>query len=978
MSFPIFHENVSTLRIGTEPDRSYYIPTAPDGSSRQMLLNGTWAFRWWPSFAEVFAEGMPELREEDFDEILVPSCWQMHGYDTHQYTNVKYPIPYDPPYVPEDNPCGLYVRRFDLTAEQLKNRVYLNFEGVDSCLYLWINETFAGFDQVSHSTSEFEITDLLREGENTVAVLVLKWCLGTYFEDQDKLRMSGIFRDVYLLFRPRAHIRDFFVKTDVAENLASAAVTCELSCEGEVAVAAALYAPDGTLLDKTDAGAEIRFAVSEPQLWNAEEPVQYTLTLSCEDEIITQKVGLCRREIRDSVIYLNGKKVKFLGVNRHDSNPYTGFTISPNQLWQDLRLMKRHNINAIRTSHYPNAPWMPQMASELGFYVIDEADIETHGVVAFRGGYEKETFYALAHDPTYAPVILDRIRRLVERDKNNVCVTFWSMGNESGWGVNFEEAGRWVKQRDPSRFLHYESANYAPADRENDFSMLDVWSTMYANWDFVDGYCTDPGKEKPYIQCEFVHAMGNGPGDIEDYMVQMEKYDRFAGGFAWEWCDHGIALGTTPDNRPIYGYGGDFGERFHDGNFCMDGLVFPDRTPHTGLLEYKNCLRPIRARLLPDGRVELRNLRRFTPTDRFADVTYEIRCSGETVFQGAWDVHLPPEGRGTFVPACDIPAGDVTLVIFYTAREDTPFFEAGYPLGFDEIVLSADLPALREVAPGTVEVQENTLTFTVENPLFRYVFDRRSGLWSQMCHRNRTFLTRPMSFNLWRAPTDNDRYVKDVWRSVGYDRPTVRVYESAAEVTAEGAVITCHLGIAAVYIKKFLDVTARWTVRADGTVDVHMDVERDETAPYLPRFGLRLFLPRENDAVSYCGYGPYESYRDKHRAGTLGVYHSTVAEQHEDYIRPQENSSHWGCRWMQVGALRAESTVPFCCNVSAFTQEELECKKHNYELQPCGDTVLCLDAAQSGVGSNSCGPKLQEKDQLNELQFTMDLRLEFC
>lgn len=1000
-----FHENPQVLHVGTTPNRSYYIPfenaqEAEGGvSSRVFSLNGTWDFRYFESFDDVMdpEEGL-SFDEEEMDTIPVPSCWQNHGYGRHQYTNVRYPIPCDPPYVPEENPCGLYVRHFDLEEGSLSARWFLNFEGVDSCLYLWVNGEFTGYSQVSHSTSEFEITEFLQEGDNTIAVLVLQWCDGTYLEDQDKLRMSGIFRDVYLIARPQSFLRDFFVKETFSPDYSSAAVHVELSPEGNCPVTGTLYSPEGDKIAQAGPSTEsLSFKVESPVLWNAESPAQYTLVLETGEECISQQVGLRKIEIQDGVVLLNGTAIKFRGVNRHDSDPVTGYTISKEQALRDLALMKRHNINAIRTSHYPNAPWFMQMCSEFGFYVVGEADIEAHGNAAKLGAYSFDNYADAADDPQFKEAILDRVQRSVIRDKNNAAAVVWSLGNESGWGENFENAGRWVKEYDPSRLLHYENIKEIHRDRRPDFSMLDLYSQMYAPLDEIMEYCekgvirnqmldmdyTDlMPKGLPFVQCEYIHAMGNGPGDAEDYQQLIMKYPSFCGGFVWEWCDHAVYGGTTPDNRPIYRYGGDSGEFPHDGNFCMDGLVYPDRTPHTGLLEYKNVIRPIRARQgNKPGTFILHNYLDFTNAEDFLEVSYEVSQDGETLFGGNLDLpHLPPHGEAE-VTLPELPEeGTCTLTFFYTAREDGEFYEAGHSLGFDEIVLKEEPFFLDAPASGSVQIEEGRRSIVVSGSNFRYEFDTRKGIFSEMCFHNRNLLTRPMDWNLYRAPTDNDQYIDDKWTGAGYDRPTVRVYETNVTTSETGAaVIACHLGIAALYIAKFLDMKAVWTVDAKGRIDTAISCRRDTRFPYLPRFGLRLFMPKEFDSVEYFGYGPYESYLDKHRASRLGIYAQSVSAMFENYLKPQENSSHMGCRYATVtdGAysLTASSEKPFSCNVSEYTQEELKVKKHAHELEKCGETVFCVDYKMSGVGSNSCGPALLPQYRLEEEEFDFSLTL---
>ena len=516
MEFKKMHENPAVLHVGTCPPRSYYLPKAPGDeaeSSRVCSLNGTWSFRYFDSFLDVFPDGMEAdicFDEDDMDEIEVPSCWQNAGYDRHMYTNIRYPIPFDPPFVPDENPCGLYLRRFEVSAEDKKLRTYLNFEGVDSCFYLWVNEQFAGYSQVSHSTSEFDVTDLLIEGENTVAVLVLKWCDGTYLEDQDKLRMSGIFRGVYLISRPESHVRDFFVKTELNGDFSKAVIRVETELCGRPELTSALYAPGGELVQIVS-GENPVFTVERPLLWNAEDPYQYTLRITAPDEVIEQKIGVSKIEIRAGVLYFNGVKIKLRGVNRHDSDPVTGYTISREQAKRDLILMKQHNINAVRTSHYPNAPWFLQLCSEYGFYVIAEADIESHGASMQTGAHGMDEYADVALNPIFDKAILDRIQRSVIRDKNNACVLMWSYGNESGWGPSFEKAGAWVKSYDPGRLTHYENTYYDARGHKNDLSSLDTVSRMYPAPEWIEEYFADPKNTQPLVLCEYIPRDGQRP-----------------------------------------------------------------------------------------------------------------------------------------------------------------------------------------------------------------------------------------------------------------------------------------------------------------------------------------------------------------------------------------------------------------------------------------------------------------------------------
>ncbi len=993
-----YHEDPAALHVGTEPNRAYYLPQAPDGAPRIHSLNGEWSFRYFDSFLDA-TEPDGTLKTGGMCPIQVPSCWQCSGWGRHMYTNVRFPIPVDPPYVPEENPCGLYSLDLPIRKPQGR-RFFLNFEGVDSCFYLWVNGEFAGYSQVSHSTSEFEVTRLLRDGENSFTVLVLQWCDGTYLEDQDKLRMSGIFRDVYLIERPESFLRDFFVKESFSADFSQADITVELEASGDIQLTAALTAPDGEPAGEGAFEGEkgsLRFQLDKPVLWNAEQPRQYTLTLSTGDEVITQKVGLRKIEIKDSVVLLNGTAIKFRGVNRHDSDPITGYTISRERALRDLPLMKQHNVNAIRTSHYPNAPWFPQLCSELGFYVIAEADLESHGFAVKYGTHSLENYADSMDDPQFKEAIIDRSQRNVHRDKNNASVIIWSLGNESGWGENGEAAGRWVKEYDSSRLLHYEGNMVYHKARKPDFSMLDFFSRMYSPihagqeaWakkasieEYFQGVEIDEnwnGRRPPYMLCEYIHAMGNGPGDAEEYQQLIMKHDGFCGGFVWEWCDHAVYGGQTPDNRPIYRYGGDHEEFPHDGNFCMDGLVYPDRTPHTGLKEFKNVIRPIRVTKTGADTFTLHNYRDFTNAKDFADLHYEVRVDGKTVKAG--DLEMPsiaPHGEAQ-ITLEGLPAnGDSTVTFLYTAKEGVPVLDAGHQLGFDEIPLSQELPALPAPAQGKVGIQETNREIVLSGAGFRYSFRKQTGLFQSLCYENHTLLTRPMEWNVHRAPLDNDKYINSKWTEAGYDRHTVRVYSTEVKETAGGAEIACQLGISALTIKPFVTVKALWTVDAAGHISCRLEGRRDTLFPFLPRFGLRMFMPKSFGQVEYYGYGPGESYIDKHRSSRLGVYASTVEAQTEHYLKPQENGSHFGCRWAAVRekgcTLTAQSPDTFSMNVSRYTQEELASKKHDYELSPAGETVFCLDYKMSGVGSNSCGPLLLEDYQLCEGEFSFKFAL---
>lgn len=993
-----FFENLSVLHLNTMENRAYYIPVSQDrgpvcrreDSDRFLLLSGEWDFRYYDNVRALSEEFWKEgFCRCGFEKIPVPSVWQNHGHDRHQYTNVSYPFPYDPPYVPLENPCGAYVRDFDLDA--VEGKYFLNFEGVDSCFYLWLNGQFVGYSQVSHSTSEFDATPYLRAGKNTVAVLVLKWCDGSYFEDQDKLRMSGIFRDVYLLRRPENHIRDFTVRTPLSDNYSKAAVTVSMEFYKETApVSYTLTDPEGKeVAAGVSEDGSLALNVTEPVLWNAEHPALYTLVLTACGETIYQKVGLREITRNRNVVLLNGQNIKFRGVNRHDSDPFVGYAVTPAMMEKDLRLMKEHNINAIRTSHYPNSPLFTELCDRYGFYVVGEADNECHGVVCLVGpdSYE-EKYQLLARDPDWKETVLDRVQRSVIRDKNHPCVVIWSMGNEAGYGICFEEALHWTKEYDPTRLAHYERTTNDEARKNPD---LDFISRMYPDTKYCRNLL-DNEKEKPFILCEYIHAMGNGPGDAEDYQQLIEKYDNFVGGFVWEWCDHAVYMGKTNEGKPKYYYGGDFGEFPQDGNFCMDGLVYPDRTPSPSLKEFKNVIRPLRitASDLSKGEFQLWNILDFTNTKDLLTVKYNVVQDGVVVFQGeisdAATLDLAPHGTKTIVLPCALPtAGTVSVDFTLVQKPELALTHAGHILGTDQVIVSesAESPRLAEILSadsktGDVLYRETDREIIVTGSHFRYVCNKETGLFTSMVYDNRTLLEKPMEYNIWRAPTDNDRNVRGEWEAAGYNRSIPRAYTASVTKTDGSVVIRLTAALTALVTQPMVRMNVTWTISPDGALMANIDAVSAEHMPYLPRFGLRLFLPKSMKKVEYFGYGPYESYIDKRRASRLGRFEACMDCLHEDYLKPQENGSHWGCHYVTVGCGctgLAVYGVPFSFNASAYTQEELAEKAHNFELVKSGRTVLCLDGQMSGIGSNSCGPELLEQYRVGAEPITLHLIL---
>ena len=1006
MIVPRYYENLSVLHENTMPARAYYIPASKrmdnlvehrEESDRMQLLNGTWKFQYFNSIYDIQDSFFEKNYDtENFDEIQVPSVWQMAGYDTHQYTNIRYPFPFDPPYVPQDIPCGAYVHNFEYSRDEKASKAFLNFEGVDSCFYVWINGSYIGYSQVSHMTSEFDVTDVLQDGTNTVAVLVMKWCDGSYLEDQDKFRMSGIFRDVYILKRPKQAISDYHIKTRIEDMLAKVEIemkfysplNVKISIEDRNGAVVAL----GSIAEEGTAVLEI----ASPELWNTENPYLYKLILETENEVIVDHIALRKIEIKDQVIYLNGQKIKFRGVNRHDSDPVTGFTISLEQLTTDLTLMKQHNFNAIRSSHYPNAPFFYEMCDKYGFMVIDEADIEAHGPFMI---YRKEdTDYnrfkrwneKIADDPVWEEAIVDRVKLMVERDKNRFCIVMWSMGNESAYGCNFEKALEWTKNFDPDRITQYESARYRNYDETYDYSNLDVYSRMYPALSEIQEYLDKDGS-KPFLLVEYCHSMGNGPGDFEDYFQMIQDNDKMCGGFVWEWCDHAIAHGTAENGKTIYAYGGDHGEEIHDGNFCMDGLVYPDRTVHTGLLEYKNVYRP--ARVISynkeSGELVLHNYMDFDDLKDYVKINYELTQDGLVISKGKLpEVSAAPHSEGKINLKINVPeSGKCYLKFIYHLKKELPLLDEDHILGFDEIEVSkedtkcklAEKWIPKTVVDSELQVNENDTQIHIKGREFAYTIDKRTALFTEMKFAGREYLNHPMELNIWRAPTDNDMYIKSEWKKAHYDKAYTRAYTTEVVQGKHGVKITSHASVVAETVQKILDVTITWKIEAAGKIDADIAVTKDDEFPDLPRFGVRMFLDKKLSAVRYFGMGPQESYCDKHQAASHGLYRADVGDLHEDYIRPQENGSHYDCEYVELNNSRygivASAEKAFSFNASYYTQEELEKKTHNYELIESDSVVFCVDYALNGIGSNSCGPVVLEQYRFDDVLFRFQFTL---
>ena len=923
-----------------------------------------------------------DLSTEGSDKLTVPMSWQMalgRGYDVPNYTNVNYPIPYDPPFVPDENPCGLYSRKFTVPAAMAGKKIYLNFEGVDSAFYVWVNDEFAAYSQVSHMTSEIDVTSLVHAGENEIKVLVLKWSDGTYLEDQDMWRMSGIFREVYLLFRDETHIRDIFVHCDLDDSFTDADFTVDVDVTGKATVEWTLDCPCGETIssgkcDVDESGKIVVPTIKNAKLWSDEEPNLYNLTLHCGNEYITLPIGARRVEIKDGCVVINGKKVKAKGVNRHDSHHLLGHATPVEHMVRDIMIMKAHNVNMVRTSHYPNDPRFTALCDKYGIYVCDETDLETHGA---------RPWYALSRSPEWEGEYVDRVQRMVERDKNHPCVIFWSLGNESGWGQNHVAMHTWIKSRDTSRIVHYEGANYDYNDGKYLRDVTDIESRMYPNPTWCDNYCKNPERDEPLFLCEYSHAMGNGPGDLRDYWEVIEANDNFFGGCVWELIDHSVAIGDKYGD-PSFTYGGDFGDHPNDGNFCVDGLVYPDRRVHTGLEELKQAIMPVAVREVKPGTVAIKSRRYFKSLSDIS-MAWTVKVDGKAVKSGVHpNLDIAPEAEEVFeiVPENELPAhGTVTLDLSFRQNKPTEWADVGYEVGFAQFIYERAEKIKAAPALYPVELCENRDEYTVTVGETVYKISKFSGMITDICDNGEHLITKPVVPQIWRAPTDNDRNVQWDWRNSSIHNAKVKCYSTEVVKADENeAVILSKISLAAAPNEVVLRADVTYTVKYGMGIKIACDVKWNVQKKHYPRFGMRLTMPEGAEQMRYFGYGPNESYVDKRLASKLGEYKSTVTENYEPYVFPQENSSHWGCRWADVHTVAGHgflftSCEPFSFNASHFSPEQLTETRHHYELKREPETTVMLDMRMDGIGSNSCGPELAEKYRFNETEFSSSVTI---
>ena len=1013
-----YHRSLNTLHVNCEKPRAYFIPYESEdkalsdnraASENFISLCGEWDFKFYSSPENIEDFTSDSFTMSDADKMTVPRSWQTvlgKGYDVPNYTNHEYPFPFDPPFVPTKNPSALYSRSVFISKKMLQKDVYINFEGVDSCFYLYVNGSFAGYSQVSHSTSEINVTEYLREGDNDFKVLVFKWCDGSYMEDQDKFRLSGIFREVYLLARDKQHIEDVYLRPSLSEGYKTAELKV-LVKSPSLEYSYKLLSPNGCEVASGASTGDTTISVDSPSLWCDERPELYTLVLNCGTEYLSFKVGFREIKISKGIFYINGKKVKAKGINRHDSHPILGGAVPFDHMKEDLLIMKRHNINTVRASHYPNDPRFVGLCDRLGFYVIDEADIETHGC------NENQYWDLITDSDDWTESFLDRIERLFERDKNHPCVIMWSLGNEMGTGKNQAKAYNFLHGRMPECIVHCEdfsrrhashfgipskSSNIPPRNEYHPEKCCDIMSYMY--WSPTscrNGYLKSKlVKDLPLFLCEYAHSMGVGPGDLKEYWDVIYANDRFFGGCVWEYCDHSVVIGDDIYNDPHYTYGGDFGDYPHSAEFCVDGMVYPDRRPHTGLKEYKQVIKPfaITEADISEGSFRIKNLKYFTGLDAYS-IHWSFEQNGKTVKQGfiPSPAVKPQTSRKFFIDLSGVDkskGGELTVKLMQNLA--TEWADAQYEIGFEQISFAPEVKnnvsleaQISEDKFVTLDDGDVYVTVTAGNTV--YTFNKLEGALCSVIDNGKEMLASPVKPTVWRAPTDNDRRIVEQWKKARYHKAfcDCRSFK-IIEATDKKAVILSKLSMGAPAYKPFMTIDVTYAVLAEGGIVISTHAEKsgyrfDDESPELPRFGFEFKMPEHNEKVVYYGRGETESYEDLRHSSKLGIYETTASKNFEHYVRPQENSAHVDTRWVCVSdllghglaAVSADKSFSFnCCH---FTPAYLTEVKHDYELVPMKETVVNIDYRNAGIGSNSCGPKLNRSYAITENIIDFSFRL---
>lgn len=941
-----------TAQKGALPPRSYYIPFSSftdeirkERSDRVTVLD-KWKFAYYPFYTQSVEA------DEPTQTIAVPSCWQKLGYDYEQYTNINYPIPYNPPFIDRENPCGVYVTKYFVDEKQ--GKYYIIFEGVDSAYYLSVNGKEVGFATGTHCTHEFDITDFVRTGENKIRVTVFKWCSGTYLEDQDKFRYSGIIRDVYILRRPDDHLRDYKITADYSGDGGKIVVAADKP------VYVSLY-DNGKSLG-TKSGSDCVFEIEGVKLWTAETPNLYRLELEYNGECIVDYIGVRKISIDGNVYKINGKPVKFRGVNRHSST-VAGAVETLEDIEKDLALMKENNINAIRTAHYMPAAYLPLLCDKYGFYVLEECDIETHGEVQTSGNYIVEDWSRSANNENYRDSFQMRASSMLERDKNRPSIVMWSMGNESGWGKNFVEMSEYLHNLD-SRPVHYEGATLLLKDDDKE---IDIYSLMYAYVEKCEEILESGKCEKPFLLCEYSHAMGNSCGDLGDYWEVFDRYDQSLGGFVWEWCDHAV---KTKGGKFLWG--GESGEFMHSDNFCVDGLVTPDRRISSALKELKEMYAPVDVRFA-DGKFTVKNRNDFLASDGI-ECIYFVKQNGKIVSENKLDISgIMPRESKTFDLSVPVCRDEYKTVDFY-------FYKDEREIAKRQIILSdVFTESFSDDFSNVVITERNDRSAVVKTGGATYIVGR-NGMLSSVSVGGREMLKSPVKLNTHRALIDNDKRMKwtvlegvplgEILRNVGFFARETRVEKNT--VFVKGALAVAELAWR-------VEVEICYSFFNDGRIHTKVNAVQKPNGldDFLMRFGFEIQLADEYERVKYFGRGPDECYEDKRHLATVGLYDEKLEDMYVLYLKSQEGGSHVDTRKAEVygksGSVTAFSNKNFSFSVAPYKSDEYPLHMHDVEKSRA--PVFNIDYRMRGVGSYSCGPALMDKYKICEenIAFSFDL-----
>ncbi len=944
------YERPDTFCDNREKPRSYYIPydsleKALAGNRQQSnyyaLLNGMWDFRYFESEEQTPANPSDTVFA---DRIKVPSCWQMEGYDGHIYSDTNYPFPVDPPYVPDDNPCGVYARDFVLNAEWAERETYVVFEGVATCMFLYVNGQYAGYSQGSRMQAEFDITRFVQEGSNRITVKVLKWCIGSYLEDQDCLRMNGIFRDVYLLSRAHGHIKDIDIQADTR--------AIHVSCEDY-----SIYNREGIYLGKE---------VSEPILWSAEKPYLYTVVVHCCGEYIPVRIGMREIVLNDEgELLINGSAIKIMGINHHDTDPKTGYYETDEQLYAELLLMKSLNINSIRTSHYPPTPEFLNMTDELGFYVIDEADMESHGFASKHGGDNSSNFvqdgFWPCDRPDWKDLFIDRMQRLVERDKNHASVIMWSCGNESGYGENFGAMLDWGHDRDKTRLVFYERSRVI-----DNKCNTDIRCQMYPGLALVDQLLAVEDK-RPYYAIEYAHAQGNGPGDMELYVDKFYAHKNALGGSVWEWSDHGVL-----DDRGVLRYGGDFGEQIHDGNNCVNGVVFADRSLKTGALNLKYAFQYVKVEY---EETTLRVTNRYSHTDLCEfDAKLSLEVDGRIVAEQKLALSAKPR---------DTESHAITLTLEGICRYGAHLiFTMTDPRESDrEVAMQTfSLPGYTvqpiEYGPAHAHLRTDGDRILISGEGYDYVFSVKRGALVSMKKNGVENLASPIVLSVFRAAFDHEAGRKEFWlfeRNNAVSENMNHTYTKIYSCEVSQNTITVEGSLSGVSRVPYLRYKQVYTFYADGKVRIAADCTvKPEFRCYLPRIGYECKMPVSNSAFTYYGLGPHENYVDMKLHVRPGVYTSTADAEYVPYPYPQEHGNHYGVKLLQFPTgltICTDDQMEIC--VSSYDTATIQQATHTDELGKNGYTNVRADHRVTGVGHGYAGVLREHTIYQKEISFEM-------